>query len=216
MLVTTLRIVDSEEEASLHPRAIWNHWKKNVIWDPRSYYGILEFLAAFIMVISPRYANKNLCSGMLIGFGIAPLHWFSNHRQSSNLLTRARTHIFVLVALALILFVSEVYAIFYKPYQCKYRYDCRMNPFVSLSIVTLLVATFVVYTNARRTRKRPVHPLPIAAVDSTTTDEAPVTNVPSGPAIEDYEDESQAAWATVRVADGIEDDSMEPEGQLRL
>ncbi|KAF8900692.1 hypothetical protein CPB84DRAFT_1778694 [Gymnopilus junonius] len=236
MPVTTLRIVESDEEASLHPRAIWNYWKKSVIWDPRSYYGVLEFLAALISlfaclemqrasrireVTTPWYAIQKLWSGMLIGFGVSPLHWFSNHRQSPNLLTRARTHICVLLALALILFVSEAFSIFDRPYECGYgRYNCEfmhtMNSCIWFSIVILLAATFVVYSNARRPRKPLVNPLPSTVADSTTTDETAPANALAGPAIEDYGDESQAAWASVNVADGIEDDSMEPEGQLRL
>jgi len=236
MPVATLRIVESDEEASLHPRAIWNHWKKSVIWDPRSYYGALEFLAALISLLAclemqkssrfrevttPWYAIQKLWSGMLIGFGIAPLHWFSNHRQSSNLFTRARTHICVLAALALILFIFEVFSVFDKPYECGYgRYDCEfmntMNSCIWLSIVLLLITTFVVYSNARRPRKPPMAPLSSAAAGSATAPEAAAENATAGPAIEDYEDDSQAAWASVNVADGIEDDSMEPEGQLRL
>jgi len=59
-------------------------------------------------------------------------------------------------------------------------------------------------------------PLPSAAAESTTAPDVTADNVTTGPAIEDFEDDSQAAWASVNVADGIEDDSMEPEGQLRL
>jgi len=52
MSIETLRIVESEVEVSLHPRAIWKHWQKNGIWDPRTYYGLLEFIGVFIVVVS--------------------------------------------------------------------------------------------------------------------------------------------------------------------
>ncbi|PPQ76644.1 hypothetical protein CVT26_013898 [Gymnopilus dilepis] len=235
MPVTTLRIIESDEEASLHPRAIWNHWRKSVIWDPRSYYGALEFIAAVISLLAfvqmqsssryyevttPWFAIQKLWSGMLIGLGVAPLHWFSNHRQTSNFFTRALTHICVLLTIALILFISEAFSIFDKPYECGYgRNECELmntlNTCVWLSIVLLLIATFVVFVNARRPRKPPVPPLPSAPPEEASAPEG-ASNAAIGPSIADYEDESQAAWATVNVADGIEDDSAEPEGQLRL
>jgi hypothetical protein len=33
---------------------------------------------------------------------------------------------------------------------------------------------------------------------------------------EDPDDEATRAWASMNVADGIEDDSLEPQGQVRL
>ncbi|KDR79377.1 hypothetical protein GALMADRAFT_223599 [Galerina marginata CBS 339.88] len=219
MPVTTLRIIESDAEASLHPRDIWNHWKKHVIWDPRSYYGVLEFGAALIALLSvleiqtitgydhpgsfPWYAVQKLWSGILLGLGVSPLHWYSNHRQSAHLLTRVRTHLYVLLFLGVTLFISQIFLI-QEPPPCYGSNGCEvrntLNTCIWLSILFLFIAAFIVYTVARNPRKDPV----LAELPSPTA------------AGIDFEDETQAAWASVNVADGIEDDSAEPEGQLRL
>ena len=70
MPVQALRIVDSDPEASLDPRAIWKHWKEWVLWDHRTYYGTrlpiallpcltssvryiasLEFIAVLVLIL---------------------------------------------------------------------------------------------------------------------------------------------------------------------
>jgi len=212
MPVTTLRIVESIEEASLHPRAIWNHWKKNVIWDPRSYYGVLEFGAAVISLLSvqtisdsrwgafPWYGIQKLCSGISLGLVVSPLHWYSNHRQSAHLLTRVRTHFYVLLFLAVTLFLSEIFPIQEAPACNICEVRNTLNACIWLSILLLLAAAYVIFTVARNPRRDPV----LAELPSPTA------------AGINFEDDSQAAWASVNVADGIEDDSLEPEGQLRL
>lgn len=65
----TFRVIESEPEASLHPRAIWEHWKKHVIWDPRTYYGVLSLLA----VVTPVIADDRVCS--CVGILFCPHHY---------------------------------------------------------------------------------------------------------------------------------------------
>jgi hypothetical protein len=61
----------------------------------------------------------------------------------------------------------------------------------------VLLTTYVVYSIARNPRKDPI-----------------LAELPSPIDLED--DTSRTPWSDAAVADGIEDDDIEPEGQLRL
>ncbi|PPQ79458.1 hypothetical protein CVT25_002620 [Psilocybe cyanescens] len=208
MQAPTLRIIESDEEASLHPRAIWNHWKKNVIWDPRSYYGVLEFFGMLVIYLlymtlqdmedDVWYRLTKFTSGLLLSVPIAILHWYSNNRRSASILTRSKTHLYTLLFIAVKIFVSQLIGL---QISLKCRYNCELRNYVDfllwLSILILFWTSYVVYTLARNPRKDPI-----------------LAELPSP--IDLPEDESQRAWASLTIADGIEDDSLEPEGQLRL
>jgi hypothetical protein len=72
------------------------------------------------------------------------------------------------------------------------------SPESRLSLLPLvLFTTYVVYSTARNPRKDPI-----------------LAELPSPIDLED--DTSRTPWSNVAVADGIEDDDIEPEGQLRL
>jgi len=83
--------------------------------------------------------------------------------------------------------------------QC--TYDCNltttMSVFLWISIPILLIAITVVWTGTRNPHKD----LALAELPSPSTDS------------ENY---YRPAWSSANVADGIEDDSPEPEGQVML
>lgn len=64
-------------------------------------------------------------------------------------------------------------------------------------LLLVLFTTYVVYSIARNPRKDPI-----------------LAELPSPIDLED--DTSRTPWSNAAVADGIEDDNIEPEGQLRL
>lgn len=212
MPLETLRIVESEVEVSLHPRAIWNHWQKNVIWDPRTYYGLLEFIGVLIVVVSftgfnregglfreeppVNYIIQQLWTGVFIVSAVSPLHWFSNHRASTNFLTRNVSHVAVMLILVFTISVAQIF-----PYSSSGDYPPKSvfvaNLFIWLSIPILLFTSYLVYAAARNPRKDPI-----------------LAELPSPIDLED--DSCRAPWSDAAVADGIEDDNREPEGQLRL
>jgi len=209
MPIETLRIVESD--VSLHPRAIWSHWKKNVVWDPRTYYGVLEFIGVLIVLLSfqalnpehgpfggrlpVNYIIQQLCTGVFILLVVSCLHWFSNHRTSTSFLTRSSSHVAVMLILVLIISATRIFSM-------SSRNDSSSETeltdlFILLSIPILLFTTYVVYSNARNPRKDPI-----------------LAELPSPIDLED--DTFRTPWSNAAVADGIEDDNIEPEGQLRL
>ncbi|KAF8960820.1 hypothetical protein BDZ97DRAFT_1832018 [Flammula alnicola] len=210
MRVESLRIVESDPEASLHPRDIWNYWKKNVIWDPRTYYGLLESIGVLVCLfsfvelqqVSFRFwaddsPTLQLFTGVLLLLAISPLHWYSNHRHSSHFLTRSRSHLAVLLILALTIFVLKLQIS--SSYTC--QAGCEMmvsvNIFLWVSIFILIFTAYLIYSLARNPRKDPI-----------------LAELPSPIDVED--DQGRLPWTEATVADGIEDDSLEPEGQVRL
>ncbi|KAH9476281.1 hypothetical protein JR316_0011854 [Psilocybe cubensis] len=188
MPLPSLQIIESEEESSLHPRAIWNHWKRNIIWDPRSYYGALEFSGLLVLYFSYMNITQNIqynvlytlakfTSGLFLLIPIAILHWYSNHRQSNSILT---------------LFLSQLIGlgVHQKCYsQCEFI----------TSVDILLWITIPIPKNARKDSVPPEDPSP-AVIDSYPEDL----------------DGSQRAWGDSTIADGIEDDSVPQQGQIRL
>ncbi|KIM38593.1 hypothetical protein M413DRAFT_447798 [Hebeloma cylindrosporum] len=207
MPIETLRIVESE--VSLHPRAIWSHWQKeNVVWDPRTYYGILEFIGVLIVLLSflalnPEggrfrvnyYIIQQLWTGVFILLAISPLHWFSNHRTSTIFLTRSRSHVAIMLTLVLIITATQVFR--FSSRNGAFAEAKLLDFFIWLSIPILLFATYVVYSIVRNPRKDPI-----------------LAELPSPIDLDD--DTSRTPWSNAAVADGIEDDDIEPEGQLRL
>jgi len=207
-LVASFQVVDSPEEASLHPRAIWKHWKTYVLWDHRTYYAILEFIGVLIMIFSIQQLNNRadrwlegllmMGTGALLLLGICPIHWYSNQRQSTHFLTKARTHLAVLIFLIIAVLASQVVSQSLLAHKCFYNCNA-MNPiymFIWMSIPILIIAASVVWTTTRNPRK-----------DFT------LAELPSPTASEDY---YRPVWSSANVADGIEDDSLEPEGQVML
>ncbi|KAF8806764.1 hypothetical protein BYT27DRAFT_7140164 [Phlegmacium glaucopus] len=211
MPMASFRVVDSPEEASLHPRAIWNHCSTFFLWDHRSYYGMLEFIGALIMILgmpelNTRYSFERksvslirMGTGALLLLGVCPIHWYSNQRQSTHFLTKARTHLAILIFLITATFVSQVVSHFL--HEC--FFNCQVMDAMStclwLSILIrkyLLIATTVVWTITRNPRKD----FTLAELPSPT----------------DSENYYRPAWSSANVADGIEDDSLEPEGQVQL
>lgn len=214
MPVQTLRIVDSDPEASLNPRAIWKHWKERVLWDHRTYYALLEFIAGLVLILGltqypPFYQDnglnimQRLVEPLLVLLGIVPIHWYSNQRNSNHALTKARSHLLILASLTMTIFVCQVVA-FFSPSECTNRrwgrcedeVKTNINLLLWLAVAILVASLYVVYNVARNPIKDPL----LAELPS------PI----------DIEDEATFAWAGINVADGIEDDSIEPEGQVRL
>ncbi|KAJ3506701.1 hypothetical protein NLJ89_g6723 [Agrocybe chaxingu] len=201
--LNTFRIVESEEEASLHPRAIWNHWKKRVLWDHRTYYGILEFIGVFIVVTALNIDWILALVGLMLLVAIAPLHWYSNQRDSTHILTRTSSHFFVLITLTIVITAIQIYLAFHPIVVCGDNW-CRnedtlaVNRALLTSIPFLLAALFVLYRTARHPPKDPL-----------------LAELPSP--IDVDEEAGRRPWIESNVADGIEDDSPEPvEGQVRL
>jgi len=213
MPVQTLRIVDSDPEASLNPRAIWKHWKEKVLWDHRTYYASLEFIAGLVLTLGlvqypPFYQDsvlnimQRLVEPLLVLSGIIPIHWYSNQRNSNHALTKARSHLLILASLTVTLFVCQVLA-FFLPSECiNRRWGCNdevkrnINLLLWLAIAISVASLYVVYNVARNPIKDPL-----------------LAELPSPISIED---EATFAWAGANVADGIEDDPVELEGQVRL
>jgi len=215
MSVMTLRIVELGEEASLLLRAIWNYGLRKLVWDPRFYYVALEIYAALISSYSaleiqkktgrdhpvsfPWYAVQILCSGIYQGLAVSLLYWYSNQRQSAHLLTRAGTHVYVLLFLAVTLFLSQIFPIQEVPSGS----GCEvMDLFIWLSICLLLLAALIVFAVARNPQRDPM----LAELPSPTA------------AGIDLKDDIQVAWASINVADAIGDFLLRPDlkGQLRI
>jgi len=75
---------------------------------------------------------------------------------------------------------------------------CKLPPDLPLFLFSLVLFTsYIVYSVARNPRKGPI-----------------LAELPSPIDLED--DTSRTPWSNAAVADGIEDDNIEPEGQLRL
>ncbi|KAF9477224.1 hypothetical protein BDN70DRAFT_881443 [Pholiota conissans] len=204
--VPQIRIVDSEPEASLHPLAIWNHWRKYVIWDPRTYYGILEFSMLLVCILSLQATREHggvqrLCNGLLLLTTISPLHWYSNHRSSRHFLTRSSSHFMILMVLGLITFGSQLTINLMYKTSCNSFQNCDTifypNVILWISVPILFFAAYLIYSAARNPPKDPL-----------------LAELPS-PVDTDYE-QGRLPWTSANVADGIEDDSPEEEGVVRL
>jgi len=201
MSLPTLRIIPSEEEASLHPRAIWNHWKKGVIWDHRTYYGVLEFIGVCCLIFGITDIRRAFM-GVFILCCVAPLHWYGNQRNSTHILTRVTVHVAILTVLLTFLLLFNVLSLFDGGYVC--GYDCgserlqalqAVDTLMWLAVPALMAALFALYSSSRNPPKDPI-----------------LAELPSPMDVED----DRPGWASANVADGIEDDSLEPEGQVRL
>ncbi|CAA7270312.1 unnamed protein product [Cyclocybe aegerita] len=204
--LNTFRIIDSDEEASLHPRAIWNHWKKRVLWDHRTYYGVLEFIGVFVAITALNVDWRLALVGFLLLVAIAPLHWYSNQRDSTHILTRTSSHFFVLITLTIVITAIQLYLAFNAIIVCEDRWcmdDERSRAFaVTLALLAsihfLLAALVVLYRTARHPPKDPL-----------------LAELPSPVDVD--EEAGRRPWIESNVADGIEDDSPEPlDGQVRL
>ncbi|KAF4609470.1 hypothetical protein D9613_012323 [Agrocybe pediades] len=200
----TFRVVESEPEASLHPRAIWEHWQKHVIWDPRTYYGALESCAATIYLFSlyqRPFEPFMVILATIILCVVIPLHWFSNYRRASNILTSARTHLFALLCLTVLLFIGQIfYMTLARPY-CQYSGCDLIDLLTTLGWIAAVISTAAAFVVFKASTSRKKDPL--------------MAELPSPVDLED--DSRHALWSgTADIADAIEDDSLEPEGQLRL
>ena len=69
-----IRITPTHDELSLHPRAVWNHWKKYMLWDHRTYYGQYGHLkqtgmqprSSLSILTTPLGLLELLCGGALV------------------------------------------------------------------------------------------------------------------------------------------------------
>ncbi|EDR14557.1 uncharacterized protein LACBIDRAFT_305267 [Laccaria bicolor S238N-H82] len=214
MPVQTLRIVDSDPEASLNPRAIWKHWKERVLWDHRTYYALLEFIAGLVLILGltqypPFYQDnglnimQRLVEPLLVLLGIVPIHWYSNQRNSNHALTKSAkssrfSHLLNAPtdAGAVAKMKLKQISTYSFGWLLQYVRACPTSCSVAHICLQVVASLYVVYNVARNPIKDPL----LAELPS------PI----------DIEDEATFAWAGINVADGIEDDSIEPEGQVRL
>ncbi|KAF9556867.1 hypothetical protein CPC08DRAFT_710853 [Agrocybe pediades] len=152
----TFRVVESEPEASLHPRAIWEHWQKHVIWDPRTYYGALADTSVVVLT------NNNMQE-----------LWNPVQLQ----------------------FIS------FRCTKCQYSGCDLIDLLTTLGWIAAIISTAAAFVVFKASTSRKKDPL--------------MAELPSPVDLED--DSRQALWSgTADIADAIEDDSLEPEGQLRL
>lgn len=78
----------------------------------------------------------------------------------------------------------------------------KFKSLISYTFLLVLLAIFVIWRNSRIPAKDPF----LAQLPSYVGDEEEA----------EIDDEATLAWASVNVADGIEDDSLEPQGHVRL
>ncbi|KAF8154447.1 hypothetical protein B0H34DRAFT_716519 [Crassisporium funariophilum] len=227
MPLATFRIVDSDPElaeaASLHPRAIWRHWQKNVFWDHRTYYGVLEILGASVVVLAivgiqegagmeqgvgdnGRVIAQQIAMGVLTFSSVSLLHWHANQRHSTHFLTRALTHLVVLLFLATIVLVSQLFPI--APIKCNGCVLNVVNTLLWLVIPFSLLAAAVIHHSALHPHKHPA-----------------LAELPSPIAVDSLEggggrngNQYRPPWGSANVADGVEDDAPVEgvEGGVRL
>ncbi|KAF6741951.1 hypothetical protein DFP72DRAFT_225519 [Ephemerocybe angulata] len=217
--VAGFKIVPSHEDLSLHPRVLWNQCKKYMLWDHRTYYGLLELLAGSVIVLSIVGMNEgrdteNMIQkagqGLFILAGIIPIHWYSNQRLSIHILTQARSHIAILALLTLVTFVLQIVTLFTSECEKAGYGFCESE--VSSNIQILLWLTIPIFVWTAIVIWKVTHSRPITAQDPSLA-ELPSMTRDDGDRVDD---EATLAWASANVADGIEDDSLEPLGQVRL
>ncbi|TFK36175.1 hypothetical protein BDQ12DRAFT_686964 [Crucibulum laeve] len=212
----TLRIIDSEPEASLSPRVVWKYWKERVLPDPRTYYSLLEFIGVIVPILALQvwaegyrkeylpHSQQRMAEAIFILITVIPLHWYSNHRGATNILTRPRTHFIVLSLVAVTILICQLVPV--SSYTCLSpgaddKSSCSeagnaMSALLWMAIPTSLVAAFVIMEASRRPHPK-VDPL--------------LAELPEHP-----EDDPATVWSADNVADGIEDDGPETEGAVRL
>ncbi|CAA7270311.1 unnamed protein product [Cyclocybe aegerita] len=205
MPTLTFRIVESDEAASLSPHAIWNHFRKRILWDHRPYYGILEFIFLLLFVTGLHSNLRLTLIGLFPIVALAPLHWYSNQRDSTHFMTRTRSHLAVLIPLTCLIPAIQIYLLFYPvfcadPDWCPYD-DEELWVFTTillwLTLPILVFTLFVLYRTSHNPRKEPT-----------------LKELPSP--INVGENDGRRTWIDANVADGLEDDSPEEEGKVRL
>ncbi|KAF9002471.1 hypothetical protein BDQ17DRAFT_1356915 [Cyathus striatus] len=218
MPLDTLQIVESPPESFLKPSVVWKYWKEEVIIDHRSYYSTIEYLTVLAIQHMVGYSGHFVLSGeeglrrcLWIGegamllLGIIPLHWYGNQRRSNHFLTKLASHLVVLISLAISLTACQTIAmisIIYSP--CSRRDGCinsiELNMLIIywLCLIPVVLAFIIVYYGPERKRQRDL--------DANLGDLQP----------ELEGQESWRSWLLANVADGIDDDYPQEDGELRI